>query len=375
MVQQGARHLVLVGRRGASEEATRTLNILRETGAAIVVMQADVAQEAQVAEVLSTIGRTMPPLRGIFHAAMQIEDGVLLQMDRERFSAAVKPKAHGAWNLHALTAEMPLDFFVLFSSAASLFGSVGQGNYVAGNAFLDALAHYRRGLGLPALTINWGQWAETHLTTRPGLTERLALLGMNPLPPERGFEALAWLLRRDCTQVAVMSVQWQKIFASFPAGMRPPMLAEVAPAFSTEATTKIETEHVVPLDREAFLLLPANERQPWMVSHVQNLVAHVLRLSPSEVSVEQPLNLIGGLDSLMAIEIKNRLETGLGIELPLVRLLEGPTIVEFAEIILQELSAVPAEDGDEKFAEVLERVKNLSDEEVQAMLEQERRNG
>lgn len=375
MVQQGARHLVLVGRRGASNEATRTLNILRETGAAIVVMQADVAQEEQLAEVLNRIGRTMPPLRGIFHAAMQIEDGVLLQMDRERFSAAVKPKAHGAWNLHALTAEMPLDFFVLFSSAASLFGSVGQGNYVAGNAFLDALAHERSGLGLPALTINWGQWAETHLTTRPGLKERLALLGMNPLPPERGFEALAWLLRHDVTQVAVMSVQWQKIFASFPAGMRPPMLAEVAPAFSDEATTKTETEHVVPLDREAFLSLPEDERQPWMVSHVRNLVAHVLRLSPSEVSIEQPLNLIGGLDSLMAIEIKNRLETGLGIELPLVRLLEGPTIVEFAEIILQELGGAAAGNGDEKFAEVLERVKNLSEEEVQAMLEQERRNG
>src|SRR6266571_316995 len=101
----------------------------------------------------------MPPLRGIIHAAGVLDDGVLLEQTPERFERVLAPKVRGSWNLHLLTQEMPLDFFVLFSSAASLLGSPGQGNYAAANAFLDALAHHRRMEGRPGVSINWAGWA------------------------------------------------------------------------------------------------------------------------------------------------------------------------------------------------------------------------
>ncbi len=185
MVGRGAKHLVLVGRRGATGEASRVVTRLREAGAEVLVAEADVAAEAEVAEVLARIGRSMPPLRGVIHAAMVLDDGVLLQMDGQRFDAALRPKVYGAWNLHRLTLDAPLDFFVLFSSAVSLHGSAGQGNYVAANAFLDSLAHHRRFLGLPALTVDWGRWAEVRQQPQQRLRERMALLGMRPLDPEQ----------------------------------------------------------------------------------------------------------------------------------------------------------------------------------------------
>src|SRR5258708_11587520 len=132
---------------------------MERTGAQVTVAREDVTREEQVAGVLAGIDESMPPLRGIIHAAGVLDDGLLLNLDRERLAAVMAPKVEGAWNLHALTLNRPLDFFVLFSSVASALGSPGQGSYAAANAFLDALSQHRRTLGLPSLTINWGPWA------------------------------------------------------------------------------------------------------------------------------------------------------------------------------------------------------------------------
>src|SRR5207248_5343595 len=141
-------------RRGPDEHAEAVLEDMRTSGANPVVAQADVADRARLAAVLTDAERTMPHLRGVFHAAGILDDGILLQQDRGRFRAVLTPKLAGGWNLHELTADRPLDHFVLFSSAAALTGSPGQGNYAAANASLDALAHWRRANGLPALSVN-----------------------------------------------------------------------------------------------------------------------------------------------------------------------------------------------------------------------------
>jgi hypothetical protein len=139
----------------------------------------------------------MPPLRGIFHAAGVLDDGLMLNLDEERFQKVLEPKMLGAWNLHALTQTTPLDFFVLFSSAASLLGSPGQSNYAAANAFLDALAHHRQALNLPALSINWGPWAMVGLAaTQANRGDRLAMLGIESLSPAQGIEALVQVKTR-----------------------------------------------------------------------------------------------------------------------------------------------------------------------------------
>jgi len=370
MVRQGARHLALMGRNGPTNEARAVLQELRLSGAEICEMKADVSQPEDVARALAQVADSMPSLRGIIHAAMWIEDGVLLQMDHERFEAAIKPKVYGAWNLHTQSLNIPLDFFVLFSSAASLLGSAGQGNYVAANAFLDALSHYRRFLGLPSLTIDWGQWAEVHLQTRRGLQERMALIGMRPLAPDQGLGALEWLLQRECAQMMVMSVNWSQVLNSLPIDSQPALLSLIV---SKQANGPVSPtpSNAFGADRpEFYALLPA-ERRRWLESHILLLIANVLRLEPSRIVSQETLSNLG-LDSLMAIEVKNSIESSLGVSLPLVRFLEGPTVAQLAVQVLEELAPSAISPDGEKITEVLEQVAQLSEEEARAMLADEK---
>ena len=159
LAAKGARTLVLLGRRGPTAEVEKRIDGLRTQGKRVEIRSADVSDAGQMRAVLEEIERTMPPLRGIFHAAGVLDDGVFRDQTGQRIERVLAPKASGAWNLHQLIGDRPLDFFVLFSSVASLTGSPGQSGYAAANAFLDALAHYRRTRGLAALSVNWGAWA------------------------------------------------------------------------------------------------------------------------------------------------------------------------------------------------------------------------
>ena len=198
----------------SSPAVADVIDTMRREGTEVVVARADVAREQEVASVLDELGRSMPPLKGIVHAAAVLDDGILLQLNEERFRTVMAPKASGAWNLHSLTRDMPLDFFVMFSSAASVLASPGQGTYVAANAFLDSLAHYRRALGLTALTINWGLWAQVGLAARPEIARRLMLQGILPFSPTRGMQLMERLLQRDATQVMAISLDWSKLLGS-----------------------------------------------------------------------------------------------------------------------------------------------------------------
>ncbi|MGE3806859.1 MAG: SDR family NAD(P)-dependent oxidoreductase, partial [Gemmataceae bacterium] len=160
LIERGARHLVLLGRNPPSESAHEVIAGLEHAGAEVLVLQADVSVAADVAAALEQIARRLPPLHGVIHAAGVLDDGVLLNQTSERFARVLAAKVEGAWNLHRLTMDLPLDFFVLYSSMAALLGPAGQGNHAAANAFLDALAHHRRARGLPAQSINWGAWGE-----------------------------------------------------------------------------------------------------------------------------------------------------------------------------------------------------------------------
>lgn len=370
MVRRGARHLALLGRRGASSSESDALDALRASGAEVIVIKADIAEAGQVANALTEIERSLPPIRGIVHAASVIEDSVLLQLDNERFTAAMRPKVNGAWNLHTLTLSKPLDFFVLFSSAASILGSAGQGNYVSANAFLDALSHYRRSVGLPSLTINWGRWAEASLEARPDLKEHLFLRGMCTIAPEQALLALEQLLQQDSPQVVVMSVDWPQVLRSYPTDIKPALLSHL----SIDRIGISQSEGLLRrdggIDRERILALDSQQRQSKLESHLQNLVAGVLRLAPSQVDLHQPLNTLG-LDSLMAIEIKNAIQTGMGVVLPLVSLLKEPTVTQLATKVLEKLTASSSVADDEKIARMLKRVEQLSGEQAKAMLDYE----
>ena len=155
-----------------------------------------------------------PPIRGVVHAAGVLHDGLLAQLDAAALNSVLRPKMIGGWLLHRLLEDAPLDFFVLFSSAGSLLGQPGQGNYAAANAFLDALAHHRRAQGRPALSINWGGWSGLGFADTSGgqrLAARLALLGIKSIAPGQALEVLERLLRQGSTQVAAVPVDWRQI--------------------------------------------------------------------------------------------------------------------------------------------------------------------
>ena len=192
LVKRGARNLVLVGRSEPSRPARDFFTWAKANGAYVRADRADISSKEDIKRVLSEIARTMPPLRGIVHTAAILDDGVLTQQTWDRFERVLAPKISGAWALHELTLDSPLDFFVLFSSVASVLGAPGQANYAAANAFEDALAHYRRLRGKPAVSINWGAWSEG-LASRGGM-ERRREMGITSMSPEEGTRAARYHL-------------------------------------------------------------------------------------------------------------------------------------------------------------------------------------
>ena len=163
MAQRGAKHLVLMGRSEPKPSARIIVDQMRQDGIEVSVSQADVSNQADLEQVFGMIKQNMPELRGVVHAAGVLDDGSIPNLTKERMKNVLAPKVDGTWNLHMATSQLPLDFFVLFSSAVSVLGSPGQGNYAAGSAYLDAMAYLRRHQGIPAISINWGPWAEVGL--------------------------------------------------------------------------------------------------------------------------------------------------------------------------------------------------------------------
>ena len=174
------------------------------------------------------IDEGLPELRGIIHAAGVIDDAVIAGQSRERFIKVMGPKVQGTWNLHEETKGRGLDFFVCFSSAASVLGSAGQGNYAAANAFMDAFAHYRRAGGRHCLSVNWGAWGETGMAAGldSRMQTRIAGRGWKGIEPERGLEVLERLLREDAVQAGVMPVDWKKYLHATYRGIAPPSFFE-----------------------------------------------------------------------------------------------------------------------------------------------------
>ncbi len=145
---------------------------------------------ADVAGALQGSDPSLPPLRGVIHAAGVLHDGVLRDQKWENFCKVMEPKITGTWNLHCLTRAMPLDFFSLFSSAVSVLGSAGQANHAAASAAQDALALDRRSRGFEAMSVSWGPWSEVGAATKRGVSDRLETRGLTAMAPERAFAAL-----------------------------------------------------------------------------------------------------------------------------------------------------------------------------------------
>ena len=326
LVLRGARNLVLVGRRGPAGRVAEEVRALERDGAKVLVVLADVARRADVARLLGEAASSMPPLRGIVHAAAVLDDGVLMRQSLPRFHGVLAAKVAGAWNLHSLTRDLPLDLFVCFSSSVALLGSPGQGSYAAANAFLDALARRRRRLGHHGLSVNWGPWAETGLAAGLSAPDRArwAARGVEEIPPDQGLEVLGRLLEGSAAQVAVLSVDWSRYLAQLPTAWS--FLEDLSPA---SREPRDETPDLQRLMEQA----PAAERREILRTHVRHQVARVLgHASPETIKPRQRLFDLG-LDSLMAVELRNRLARSLGRSLRSTLVFDYPTVEVLVEYL------------------------------------------
>jgi acyl transferase domain-containing protein/acyl carrier protein len=370
MVTEGARHLALVGRSGVSTPAQEAaIEAMRAAGAELRIVRANVGDEQQVAELLAQLARSMPVLRGVVHAAGVLDDALLEQQTRQRFLHVMEPKVRGAWNLHFLTRELPLDFFILYSSAGALLGIPGQMNYAAANASLDALAHFRRAQGLPALSINWGTFSEVGLAAaQANRGERLADRGITPLRPEEANVVLQRLLGSEVTQLGVIPIDFRHWVEFYPQAAGSPLLAELVKSTRTNAKGAAHEELKARLAR-------ANPAGQWEMLEelVRNELALVLRMAPGLIGRTTPLVELG-LDSLMGLELRNKLEARLGVALPATLVWRHPTSQGIAGFLREKLFDGAVQQGAVQPApeQPVERLPDtdldeLSDEELAAL--------
>ena len=373
LVAQGARHLALLGRSAPSAEATEVVASLRQAGAEVAVMAVDAACAPDLADALATVKRTMPPLRGVIHAAAQLDDGLLVHLTPERLAAALVPKVDVALNLHTLTADCQLDFFVLFSSLAGLLGAPGPANYAAANAFLDVLAHHRRALGLSALSINWGPWADVgQAAAQANRGQRLAFRGLASLPPELGLAALERLLAAEMAQAAVMSFNLRQWREFYPAAADAPLLSELADIQGVSSAAR-----PAGLVRASLEAAPSAQRRQLLQAHVREQIAQVMRLEPDQLAPATPLGSLG-LDSLMGLEIRNRLEASLGLTIPATLIWTYPTIAALTTHLAETLglaeeawptpASPSAPSAQDELRRTAERISELSEAEMEALL-------
>ena len=370
LVDRGARHLVLLGRSRPSPQTQEALDAMQAEGAEIFVAQADVSQPDDLQTVFSHIARQMPPLRGLIHAAGVLDDGILLEQTWPRFITVMAPKIDGAWNLHKLAQSMPLDFFILFSAGASLMGSPGQANYAAANSFLDGLAHYRRASGLPALSINWGAWAEVGMASRLGgqAHRRWAAQGMEQIKPADGVRAMERLIERRLVQAAVLPINWQKINRQEPEEVRPLLRLLAKREAGGPSSDQPSAGRVSFVDQVK--QAPPEEQLKLIARRVTEEVNKVLGLDASHTPNPKQGFTDIGLDSLMAVELSNRLQKELGRSLPSTLTFEYPTIEALTNYLATEVLVIAAPPASQDGGQVVDKQTQAILKEVEGIPEE-----
>ena len=343
LAEHGARHLVLVGRRGvppretwpalpAESDAHRqvaAITAIEALGSRVDVVAADVTDVAAMRRLLTGLAAENRPLRGVVHTAAGLRTDAVASLTTEALDVALAAKAAGAWILHTLTRELALDFFVLFSSTTALIGSSGLGHYAAANAVLDALAHHRRRGGVAALAVNWGTWEEMR-TASTDDRRRYVQGGLRPMPVAAALEALGGLLGVEAVQATVASIDWAVLKPLYEARRRRPFLTRVA---SPQLPLAVPVVGQAGL-RARLAAAPPERRSDVVIDQVRADVGRILGLAPADIDAERGLFDMG-MDSLMALDVKTRLEAAVGARLPSTLTFNYPTVAALAGYLLE----------------------------------------
>lgn len=344
LAHHGARHLVLMGRSAPSPEVEQVVEDMRADGVSVVFALADVSDQEQVEAIFERMAEEMPPLRGVIHAAGILDDGSLLNMSSDRMQAVMAPKVEGTWNLHCATMERELDFFVLFSSAVSVLGSPGQGNYAAGSAYLDAMAHHRQHLGLPALSINWGPWAEVGLAAEASrrLEEQNASTQhlVKMIEIDQGLEVLEFLLSQAAPQVAALPFDLKNLLELYPTAANMAFFSEIG-----GAGTQLGRMYARPKLKQEYAA-PRNEIERTLADLWQQTL-HIDRVGIHDSFFE-----LGG-DSVLASQVLASARKTYGISINPQDAFKTFTIERLAEMLADE---------------IMRQVEEMSDEEAERLL-------
>ena len=346
LVEEGAKHLILLGRSQPSQSAQQEIEQLKQQGVTVNIVQVDITDYQALKQIFSPVSQSpLSPqsphlpispsqIRGIIHAAGILDDGLLKNLTWERFQQVLQPKVTGGWNLHRVTEKLELDWFVCFSSIASVFGAAGQSNYAAANAFMDNLMNYRQSIGLPGLSINWSIWGEVGMASRltPEQQQRLSQQGLNAIAPYQGLKILKQLLQQQASQTIVFPVDWETFLPQQPDN---PFFARLQPQVVTKQTTK-------PVLISSFLQqlaqTPADQQQHLLQEHIRGQIAKVLGFSdPEDIDTQEKFADLG-MDSLMAVEFKNNLQASFGNAISLSAAFDYPNVELLTAYIAQKLS-------------------------------------
>jgi len=334
LADKGARQIVLVSRGEPNESTHQWIESVEQTGCQVIHEPVDLSIPEDVYQLIGRFGKDWKPLAGIIHAAGVVDDGLIDTQSWERFRNVLAAKITGVTALHEATKELPLDFFILYSSAAAVLGSPGQSSYAAANSYLDALAWQRRAKGLPAISINWGPWSEG-MADDERIRKRLALQGITPLAADEAHQTIEQILAAALPQATVLDVDWRRMRMGM-GGQTPAMLADLIPA--RQQAGKTDSALVAKLKQ-----LADSERRSLLIKNVQETLQRILSTSePPEI--DRPL-IEMGLDSLMAVEFGTELQQLLGDEFAIgpTMLFDHPTIEAISEYVLGLLAGTPEE--------------------------------
>lgn|GEM_PF-2324409 len=333
LVEKGAKHLVLMSRSGLKQaDAITVVDKLRASGVQVEVCAVDITNAESLKEAVAKVTQTLPPIKGVLHSAMVLGDAYLEQLDRDQFARVLAPKIQGAINLASTLDTTRLDFFLMFSSISSLIGNAGQANYVAANSFLDSFAHYLESRGVPAKTINWGALSDSGvLASNESLVKVLELAGIYGVSNRVALGGMEKVLLGTTSQTGIFHIDWNQWSKSNPSLSQSGFYQNLLDAQNNnEDRIKLMEvlENIIDKDSE--------ERTQYVQHELAVRFGAIFKM-PAEAINPNTSIIDLGVDSLMAVEISMALKTQLGVDIPTIELISGPSIAMLATKILVQI--------------------------------------
>jgi NAD(P)-dependent dehydrogenase (short-subunit alcohol dehydrogenase family)/acyl carrier protein len=337
LVEKGARKVVLVSRRGANEAGREKIEEMRRKGARVEEVRCDIAERREVREMIKEIEGRGEEIKGVIEAAGELADGVVMRQRWEGFRKGMRAKVEGVWNIEEEVGEKEMEMMVMYSSATAVLGTPGQSNHAAGNAFMDMVARERRRRGKAGVSVNWGAWKEVGAAAERGVGARVAGAGIGEISREGGIRAMEEVLSRGSVQVVVLPIDWNVVKST----------ARVSPLFSD--LVRQETGYDTPrqaharngegeFSREKLLAATSEEQSTLLQDYLSARIASVLKVPQSKLDLQKPLSRLG-IDSLMAIELRTRVQADLGVLIPIADLLKGPSVAQLTSQLLEQVAS------------------------------------